>query len=173
MGFVVLFLASAVAVLELLGVQWPFENYNVWFGTFLAGAVGVGLYPFLGQRIWCRYWCPLAFWLNFWGRWSRFKITPEPGKCIDCNVCNQYCQMGIDIKTRALQGVPVTLVDTPCVACAECVARCPMEILHLGELPVGKLYQDGTDAGPNLTVASPVHDTLDFPRMNEKSLQER
>ena len=59
------------------------------------------------QRIWCRMWCPLAFWMNFWGRWSKFKISPEKGKCIDCNICNQYCQMGIDIKSRALRGEPV------------------------------------------------------------------
>ena len=85
-------------------------------------------------------WCPLAFWMNFWGRWSKFKIVPEKGKCIDCNVCNQFCQMGIDIKTRALQGLPVTLADTPCVGCAECVMRCPMEILHLGEISEQKLH---------------------------------
>jgi len=89
-----------------------FGWYDIWVGTFLAGAMAIGLYPFLGQRIWCRMWCPLAFWMNFWGRWSTFKITPEKGKCIDCNVCNQFCQMGIDIKGRALRGEPVTLADT-------------------------------------------------------------
>jgi thioredoxin reductase/Pyruvate/2-oxoacid:ferredoxin oxidoreductase delta subunit len=131
-GFLILALASLVTLADLLGFSGPMEFYHVWIGTTLAGAVAIGLYPFLGQRLWCRMWCPLAFWMNFWGRWSRFKITPEPGKCIDCNVCNQYCQMGIDIKSRALQGKPVTLIDTPCVACAECIVRCPMEILHLG-----------------------------------------
>ena len=134
-GFIFIALASVATIADLAGVSWPLHYYNVWVGTALAGAVAVGMYPFLGQRVWCRMWCPLAFWMNFWGRWSRFKITPEPGKCIDCNVCNQYCQMGIDIKSRALQGRPVTLVDSPCVGCAECVVRCPMEILHLGGLP--------------------------------------
>ncbi len=130
-GFVFIALASIATIASLYGFTQPLHLYNKWVGTALAGAVAIGLYPFLGQRIWCRMWCPLAFWMNFWGRWSRFKITPEKGKCIDCNVCNQFCQMGIDIKTRALQGRPVTLVDSPCVACAECVVRCPMEILHL------------------------------------------
>jgi len=134
-GFLFIALAAIATVTSLLGYSRPLQYYNYWVGTFLAGALAIGLYPFLGQRIWCRMWCPLAFWMNFWGRWSQFRITPEKGKCIDCNVCNQYCQMGIDIKTRALQGEPVTLVDTPCVGCAECVMRCPMEILHLGDLP--------------------------------------
>ena len=134
-GFVFIGLAAVATVASFFGIQAPIQYYNYWVGTFLAGAVAIGMYPFLGQRVWCRMWCPLAFWMNFWGRWSKFQIVPEKGKCIDCNVCNQYCQMGIDIKSRALQGLPVTLEDTPCVGCAECVMRCPMQILHLGEVP--------------------------------------
>jgi thioredoxin reductase/Pyruvate/2-oxoacid:ferredoxin oxidoreductase delta subunit len=143
-GFVFIVLAAVGTAVDLYGFKGPLGLYNVWVGTFLAGAVAIGLYPFLGQRVWCRMWCPLAFWMNFWGRWSRFKITAEKGKCIDCNVCNQYCQMGIDIKSRALRGQDVTLADTPCVGCGECVVRCPMKILHLGEAPA-PLLQLGTE----------------------------
>ena len=134
-GFLFIALAAVATIADLLGFRALFDWYNVYVGTGMAGAIAIGLYPFLGQRVWCRMWCPLAFWMNFWGRWSSFRITPEKGKCIDCNVCNQYCQMGIDIKTRALQGLPITLESSPCVGCAECVVRCPMEILHLGDLP--------------------------------------
>jgi Pyruvate/2-oxoacid:ferredoxin oxidoreductase delta subunit len=153
-GYIFILLATIATIADLMGwapVLWvkgdqPFRAnlmgwYDLWVGTFLAGAMAIGLYPFLGQRIWCRMWCPLAFWMNFWGRWSSFKITPEKGKCIDCNVCNQFCQMGIDIKGRALRGEPVTLVDTPCVGCQECIVRCPMQILHLGDGPAGSLVQ--------------------------------
>ncbi len=139
LGFVFIPLAVIATVADLIGFKGPLGYYNVWVETFLAGAVAIGMYPFLGQRVWCRMWCPLAFWMNFWGRWSTFKIAAEKGKCIDCNVCNQYCQMGIDIKSRALAGKPVTLDSTPCVGCAECVVRCPMEILHLGDLPEKQL----------------------------------
>lgn len=135
-GFIFIALACIATVADLYGFNGPLGWYNKWVGTLLAGAVAIGMYPFLGQRVWCRMWCPLAFWMNFWGRWSKFKITPEKGKCIDCNVCNQYCQMGIDIKSRALAGVPVTLADSPCVGCNECIVRCPMEILHLGDIDV-------------------------------------
>ncbi len=150
LGFVFVLLATIATIADLFapagGGSRIFAEYNVWVGTFLAGALAIGLYPFLGQRIWCRMWCPLAFWMNFWGRWSKFKITPEKGKCIDCNVCNQFCQMGIDIKSRALRGEPVTLKDTPCVGCAECVVRCPMQILHLGDVPESKgMVQIGSE----------------------------
>ena len=147
-GYIFILLATIATIADLMGFkpfQWDLMGwYDFWVGTFLAGALAIGLYPFLGQRLWCRMWCPLAFWMNFWGRWSTFKITPEKGKCIDCNVCNQYCQMGIDIKGRALRGEPVTLVDTPCVGCQECIVRCPMQILHLGDVPGPKLVQLGT-----------------------------
>ncbi|WP_417747544.1 NAD(P)-binding domain-containing protein [Rosistilla oblonga] len=138
MGFIFIALATVATIADLFGFEGPLGQYNLWVGKALAGAVAIGLYPFLGQRVWCRMWCPLAFWMNFWGRWSQFKITPEKGKCIDCNVCNQYCQMGIDIKSSALKGEPITLEDSPCVGCNECIVRCPMEILHLGDLPIGK-----------------------------------
>ncbi len=172
-GFVFLALGAVATVTGVLGHDLPVRLYNTWVGTLLAGALAVGLYPFLGQRIWCRYWCPLAFWMNFWGRWSRFRISPEPGKCIDCGVCNRHCQMGIDIRSRALKGVPVTLRDTPCVACGECIVRCPMEILHFGEVPPEKAYPEGTDAGPRRTVAMKVHDTIDIPGINELSTLDR
>ena len=172
-GYVVIPLAVLVTILHLMGIDTPLGYYNSLVGTFFAGALAIGVYPFLGQRIWCRFWCPLAFWMNFWGRWSRFKISAEPGKCIDCNICNQYCQMGIDIKSRALQGLPVTLKDSPCVGCAECIVRCPMEILHLGELPANKPYSAGTDAGVGNTVLLPILNSIDIPKMNDKSLEER
>lgn len=163
-GYVVIPLAVVVTVLHLIGIDAPFGYYNSLVGTFFAGALAIGVYPFLGQRVWCRYWCPLAFWMNFWGRWSRFKISAEPGKCIDCNICNQYCQMGIDIKSRALQGKPVTLKDSPCVGCAECVVRCPMEILHLGELPTEKPLVEISD-----TLTLPVLRSIDIPRVNDSA----
>ncbi len=160
-GYIFILLATIATIADLMGwqpVMWLkggkevradlFGWYDIWVGTFLAGAMAIGLYPFLGQRIWCRMWCPLAFWMNFWGRWSSFKITPEKGKCIDCNVCNQFCQMGIDIKGRALRGEPVTLADTPCVGCQECIVRCPMQILHLGDAPGPALVQ--LNSGNNL-----------------------
>ena len=155
-GYIFILLATIATIADLMGwrpVLWmkgeePFKLnllgwYDLWVGSFLAGAMAIGLYPFLGQRIWCRMWCPLAFWMNFWGRWSKFKIVPEKGKCIDCNVCNQFCQMGIDIKGRALRGEAITLVDTPCVGCKECIVRCPMQILHLGDPSEPTIVQIG------------------------------
>ena len=170
-GFVFLFLASLVTCAHALGWDAPLRWYNLWVGLVLSGALAVGLYPAFGPRLWCRYCCPLGFWMNFWGRWSRFRISPEPGKCVDCNVCNQYCQMGIDIKSRAMRGIPVTLEDTPCVACGECVARCPMEILHMGQLPLSKETSGPVDSDQTRTMA--VRSLRQITQLNESRIQMR
>ncbi len=171
-GYLIIPLAVIATLFHLSGEERPFQYYNIIVGTFLSGAIAIGVYPFFGQRVWCRFWCPLAFWMNFWGRWSRFKISSEPGKCIDCNLCNQYCQMGIDIKSRALQGLPVTLKDSPCVACAECIVRCPMEILHFGELPAEKTKSESREADQSDELF-PILNSLDIPRLNDLNLKKR
>lgn len=79
-GFIFMGLATVATLASQFGFDKPLHYYNVWVGTGLAGAVAIGFYPFFGQRVWCRMWCPLAFWMNFWGRRSKFKISAEPGK---------------------------------------------------------------------------------------------
>ena len=70
---------------------------------FLFGAiVGVGAYPILGTRIWCRYGCPMAQGMKLLGRFtrSRFAVVPSD-KCRGLNVCTQACPMGIDVASYA------------------------------------------------------------------------
>ncbi len=40
------------------------EVYGAWIGAGFAGVVGTGFYPFMGNRVWCRYGCPLAAYLG-------------------------------------------------------------------------------------------------------------
>ena len=41
--------------------------------------IGVGAYPLLGSRIWCRYGCPLAAGMRIYGKYteSKFKVVAE------------------------------------------------------------------------------------------------
>ena len=80
--------------------------------------------------------------------------------------------MGIDIKSRALQGLPVTLKDSPCVACAECIVRCPMEILHFGDLPDEKMNPKNQELEQS-SVLFPILNSLDIPRVNDISMKNR
>ena len=109
--------------------------YNLVVYTLFSGVIGVGLYPFFGGRMWCRYFCPLAAYMNLLGAvWSRYQISSND-RCIDCAQCNRYCEMGIDIKGFALRQQPFTVRNTPCVGCGECIAVCPMNVLAFGPRP--------------------------------------
>ena len=56
--------------------------------------------------------------------------------CIECGTCNRYCEMGIDIRLRARQGIP--LRDTECVACGACIAVCPRYALSFHPYPTAE-----------------------------------
>ena len=134
MIYVVLGAAVVVTLLKAFHAgQEGAKLYDLFVMWALSGWVAIAAYPFFGGRIWCRYWCPLAAYMNLIGKVaSRWQIGAVRGKCIDCGLCNMNCEMGIDIKKRAIRGQPVTLKDTPCVGCGECVRVCPMDCLYVG-----------------------------------------
>lgn len=113
-----------------------FDSYNVrnWYGFIIgagfAGVVGTGFYPFMGNRVWCRFGCPLAAYLGLVQRFkSRFRITVNGGQCISCGNCSTYCEMGIDVRHYAQRGQDV--VRASCVGCGICSAVCPRGVLRL------------------------------------------
>ena len=102
-----------------------------WIDVMLAGAVGLGFYWFMGNRIWCRFFCPLRMYMNILGGIaSRFRIVPSRDKCIACGQCSRQCQMGIPVMDFAKRGEAVTLANSSCVGCGICVDVCPVSVLH-------------------------------------------
>ncbi len=55
------------------------------------------------------------------------RVTPEPGRCVQCGICSFYCPINIDVRRHAWEGQPV--VESHCLTCGECVARCPRGVL--------------------------------------------
>ena len=117
---------------EWLG-EWssPFAKaYGIYVGSIFSGVVGVGFYPILGSRVWCRFGCPMAAILGIFQRfWSRFRITTNGGQCISCGNCSTYCEMGIDVRWYAQREENV--VRASCVGCGVCAAVCPRGVLAL------------------------------------------
>jgi polyferredoxin len=104
--------------------------------------VGVGFYPLLGSRVWCRFFCPQAAILGLFQRFfSRFRITTNGGQCISCGNCSTYCEMGIDVRAYAQRGANV--VRASCVGCGICAAVCPRGVLKLENGPThGDRFED-------------------------------
>lgn len=120
-------------------------NLSSWYGFLIgavfSGVIGVGFYPIMGTRVWCRFGCPMAAILGIGQRYfSRFRITTNGGQCISCGNCSTYCEMGIDVRAYAQRGD--NIVRASCVGCGVCSSVCPRGVLNLengpqeGRLPV-------------------------------------
>lgn len=106
------------------------EVYGLLIGAGFAGVVGTGFYPFMGNRVWCRFGCPLAAYLGLVQRFkSRFRITTNGGQCISCGNCSTYCEMGIDVRWYAQRGQ--NIIRSSCVGCGICSSVCPRGVLNL------------------------------------------
>lgn len=106
------------------------ETYGFFIGAIFSGVIGVGFYPLLGSRVWCRFGCPMAAILGIQQRFfSRFRITTNGGQCISCGNCSTYCEMGIDVRHYAQRGQ--NIVRASCVGCGICAAVCPRGVLRL------------------------------------------
>ena len=117
------------------------EVYGLYIGMIFSGVVGVGFYPVLGTRVWCRFGCPMAAILGIIQRFfSRFRITTNGGQCISCGNCSTYCEMGIDVRWYAQRGQ--NIVRASCVGCGLCSAVCPRGVLNLENGIVSARIQD-------------------------------
>jgi Pyruvate/2-oxoacid:ferredoxin oxidoreductase delta subunit len=104
--------------------------YGFLIGAVFSGVIGVGFYPIMGSRVWCRYGCPMAAYLGILQKYkSKFRITVNGGQCISCGNCSTYCEMGIDVKAYAQKGEDI--VRASCVGCGVCSAVCPRGVLRL------------------------------------------
>ncbi|MFZ1703536.1 MAG: 4Fe-4S dicluster domain-containing protein [Saprospiraceae bacterium] len=116
--------------------------YGFLIGAAFSGVVGVGFYPILGSRVWCRFGCPMAAylgilqrskiklpWIKKEKRLSKFRITTNGGQCISCGNCSTYCEMGIDVRAYAQRQEDI--IRASCVGCGICSAVCPRGVLKL------------------------------------------
>ncbi len=121
---------------EVLGIktQTIQDIYGFLIGAIFAGVIGTGFYPIFGNRIWCRFGCPLAAYMGIVQRFkSRFRITTNGGQCISCGNCSTYCEQGIDVRAYAQKGE--NIVRASCVGCGICSAVCPRGVLKLENGP--------------------------------------
>ncbi len=115
------------------------DSYG-WISDFwLAAVIPVTLYPIFGGKIWCRYWCPLAKWMQLWSKWfGRLQIVSDE-KCITCGECSRYCQVGIDVMGFAKNQQAFSNINSSCIHCGICVTVCPMDVLSFDSSGVGTI----------------------------------
>ncbi len=114
------------------------HNVRAWYGFLIgatfSGVIGVGFYPIMGNRVWCRFGCPAAAILGVQQRWfSKYRITTNGSQCISCGNCSTYCEMGIDVRWYAQRGQDI--IRASCVGCGICEEVCPRGVLRLENGP--------------------------------------
>lgn len=120
--------------------------YGFGIGAVFSGVIGTGFYPLMGNRVWCRFGCPLAAYMGLVQRFkSRFRITTNGGQCISCGNCSTYCEMGIDVRAYAQKGQ--NIVRSSCVGCGVCASVCPRGVLKL---------ENGSDTGASRWEKGPI-----------------
>ena len=105
------------------------EWYGFVVGALLSGIFGVALYPLLGSRVWCRFFCPMAAALGLVQKFGRFRIAVKDDMCISCGNCSTYCEMGIDVRAYAQNNQ--SFKRASCVGCGMCAHMCPRGVLKL------------------------------------------
>ena len=151
-GFLMILLAI-LALYWFSGITYGYllrQWYGFLIGAAFSGVIGVGFYPIFGNRVWCRFGCPMAAILGMQQRlFSRFRITTNGGQCISCGNCSTYCEMGIDVRSYAQKGE--NIVRSSCVGCGICSDVCPRGVLKLENGPLkGRINSDAVLLGNNI-----------------------
>ena len=139
--FGIMLLLDGLKLFSAPSLLTALQGLQDFFIDFLFGSVvGVGAYPILGTRVWCRYGCPLAAGMRLAGRFTRSRYAVVPNdKCKGLGLCTQVCPMGIDVASYAHKEkkpimVSFGLDSTPCIGCGGCIEVCPVGALSFAKI---------------------------------------
>lgn len=97
-----------------------------YFGSFF-------LAPLVGNRFYCRYLCPYGATFGLLNHAGFYGIKMDTEKCIDCQRCEQVCDMGIPVWRQGKDAGRVTALED-CMGCARCVVSCPTDALEITDV---------------------------------------
>lgn len=119
--------------------QFPPNSWTVSFvgGFYLIVAVtyfgSFFIAPLVGNRFYCRYLCPYGATFGLLNHAGFYGINMDTDKCIDCQRCEQVCDMGIPVWTQGKESGRVTALED-CMGCARCVVSCPTDALEIRDV---------------------------------------
>ncbi len=97
-----------------------------YFGSFFIA-------PIVGNRFYCRYLCPYGATFGLLNHAGFYGINMDTDKCIDCQRCEQVCDMGIPVWRQGKEAGRVTALED-CMGCARCVVSCPTDALEIRDV---------------------------------------
>jgi len=97
-----------------------------YFGTFF-------ITPITGNRFYCRFLCPFGATFGLLNHAGFYGIEMDAEQCIDCQRCEQACDMGIPVWRQGKSSGEVTGIED-CMGCARCVISCPTDALAIHDV---------------------------------------
>jgi len=132
-----IFFAYYVGVMVV--TQFPPNSWTVSFvgGFYLVVAAtyfgSFFIAPWVGNRFYCRYLCPYGATFGLLNHAGFYGIEMNQDKCIDCQRCEQVCDMGIPVWRQGMDAGRVTALED-CMGCARCVVSCPTDALEIKDV---------------------------------------
>lgn len=83
------------------------------------------------QRFFCRYLCPIGAVYGLLSLLSPMRIRRTDTGCRNCRLCEQKCEMGLNLKQAD------TVCSPDCISCQRCVQSCPRKALGLSKKSEG------------------------------------
>jgi glutamate synthase (NADPH/NADH) small chain len=123
----------------MVSTQFP---PNTWTATLVGGfgaVVGLTYFatffitPITGNRFYCRYLCPFGATFGLLNHAGFYSVEMDAGKCIDCQRCEQACDMGIPVWRQGKSAGKITGIED-CMGCARCVISCPTDALAIRDV---------------------------------------
>ncbi|MCF6093017.1 4Fe-4S binding protein [Microaerobacter geothermalis] len=114
-------------------VIWSWVNLGppIWFLVLGVKFSVFGLIDLLVIRhSFCQSMCPYGIMQQKAKKNTSLRIVFDPNQCIDCNLCDQACLMGL--KPRELSK------EDPCINCAECITACGIKAEKLASRGIEK-----------------------------------
>ncbi|MBF0144900.1 MAG: 4Fe-4S binding protein [Magnetococcales bacterium] len=116
-----------------LGAMWamtrPANNLTATYLGGFAMAVGLSYFitmmlsPWMGNRGYCRFFCPYGATFGLLNKAGMFHIDFDAATCNQCGSCEKVCDMGIAVwHLGAAEG---KISTTECMGCGRCVVECP------------------------------------------------
>ena len=65
-------------------------------------------------------------------KFSHFRISADKHRCIACNMCTRYCEVGVDVMKFAVKGEAFGMWNSSCIGCGICIHVCPTDVLTFG-----------------------------------------
>ncbi len=119
--------------------QFPPNSWTVSFvgGFYLIVAMtyfgSLFIAPLVGNRFYCRYLCPYGATFGLLNHAGFYGIEMNKDKCIDCQRCEQVCDMGIPVWHQGMDAGRITALED-CMGCARCVVSCPTDALEIKDV---------------------------------------